>query len=444
MMKRIFVQGLVGVATLAVVAVSATTAGAASRNMVGSLLVENPSAGFELPPGVYGRKVGSAGANTLPPTDGVQVVDAEGTAASTFVGRQINLPGSILSRTGFKFQDFPAFGNVGQVSQSYMTLQGAASFAENSGALAACPGPGCTSSGAGTAISWCPPVAHNPASPAPGNTAAPIGNWDCASWGAGAGGGDRFLRVSITNASGRNNFGGTLSLLRNHQMNVWRVPGAPSTPNASDAQAERSWMDIVNLPWSGGRSNFAYTELGGNNGPRVFARLNANGAVTETFGCTNGVGTVGGSFMANTANIGPGSNCGTDTNPNAPGQGWGFKMTTGTISGSDPYPFGMVVTTVGGSPFNPNFGTQPASAGFFFSRAGDDSITTGPNPAGSGSNRNLVMLGGGVAVDPDSGNAFFRITRLNMNLSVPEPATGMALVAGLGGLAFIARRRSLR
>ena len=51
---------------------------------------------------------------------------------------------------------------------------------------------------------------------------------------------------------------------------------------------------------------------------------------------------------------------------------------------------------------------------------------------------------GGVAVDPDSGNSFFRITRLNLNLSVPEPATGMALVAGLGGLAFVARRRSRR
>lgn len=432
-MKRIFAQSLVGVAALAIVAVSATTAGAASRTMTGSVLVENPSAGFEMTPGVYGRKIGGTGANTYPPTDGALVVDAEGTATGTSVGRQINLPASLLSRTGFEFRDFPAFANVGQVSKSFMTLQGAATFAEGGGALGACPGPGCNT--AGTAISWCPPNTHNTAAPAPGNVTAPVGNWDCGSWQAGAGGGDRFIRMAISNISGRNNFGGTLSLLRNHAMNVWRVPGAPSTPNAADAQATRSFMNINNLAWSGGRPNFEFTGLGGNNGPRVFARLNANGAVIETFGCTNGVGTVGGSFMQGSPILNAGSNCGTDTAPNAAGQGWGFKMTTGTVSGSDPYPFGFVVTTVGGSPFNPNFGTQAASQGFFFSRAGDDSITTGAN-------RNIVMLGGGVAVDPDSGNAFFRITRLNMNLSVPEPATGMALAAGLGGLAFVARRRS--
>jgi hypothetical protein len=108
-------------------------------------------------------------------------------------------------------------------------------------------------------------------------------------------------------------------------------------------------------------------------------------------------------------------------------------MTTGTISGSDPYPFGLVITTVGGTPFNPNFGTQPVSQGFFFSRMGTDSV--------SGTNRNLVLLGGGVAVDPGSGNAFFRITDLSMNMSVPEPAAGLGLLAGGGALIALARRR---
>ena len=51
--------------------------------------------------------------------------------------------------------------------------------------------------------------------PAPGNATTPVGNWDCGSWQAGAGGGDRFIRMAISNVSGRNNFGGTLSLLRN-------------------------------------------------------------------------------------------------------------------------------------------------------------------------------------------------------------------------------------
>jgi hypothetical protein len=51
------------------------------------------------------------------------------------------------------------------------------------------------------------------------------------------------------------------------------------------------------------------------------------------------------------------------------------------------------------------------------------------------------MLGGGIAVDPSSGNAFFRITELRMNLSVPEPATGLGLLAGAGALLALARRR---
>lgn len=436
-MKRTFAQGLVGFAALAVAAVAATTASAAPRTMTGSILVENPSTSFELRPAVFGRKEGGTGPNTYPPTDGAKAISVAGTATGTSVGRTVTLPASVLNTDGLVFRDFPAFGNVGQTTKSFMSVQAPATFAEGGGALAECPGPGCTSSGAGTAITWCPPVSHNPTNPAPGTAAAQVGDWDCPFWLDAIFAGNRGVRMSISNASGRNNFGGTLSLLRNFAQNVWRVPVPPSTPNAADAQATRSFMDINSLGWTGGRPNFEFTTLPGNNGPRVFARLNANGAVIETFGCTNGIGTVGRSFIQLSPFVGPGSNCGTDPNPNQPGQGWGFKMTTGTISGSDPYPYTLVVTTVGGDPFNPNFGSRPASQGFFFSRMGDDSIT-------SGSNRNIVMLGGGVAVDPDSGNSFFRITRLSMNLSVPEPATGMALIAGLGGLAFVARRRSRR
>jgi len=418
---------------LAIVGLIVPTAGAATRSMTGTLMVDNVDSGIEGGPGVFGRKVGGVGPRTFPPTDGAKTISVDGTTASTFVGRQVTIPSNVLNFSGLAFRDFPAFSNVGQVTKTFMSVQQQATFAENNGALGACPGPGCTAAGAGTAISWCPPVAHNPTAPAPGTVGAPVGNWDCPSWPAGAGGGDRFLRIAVSNASGRNNFGGTFSLLRNFTQNVWRVPVQPSTPNASDAEATRSFMLLVNQAWTPGRTNFDYTGLGGNNGPRVFARLNGNGAIQSTFGCTNGVGTPGGSFMQGSPIPNVGSNCGTDPNPNATGQGWGFKMTTGTISGSDPYPFGLVVTTIGGTPFNPNFGTQPASAGFFFSRMGTDSV--------SGTNRNLVLLGGGVAVDPDSGNAFFRIGDLRMNMSVPEPATSLGLLAGAGALLALARRR---
>lgn len=421
---------LVATAAMVIVSVAAT---AATRSMTGTILVENPSSGFELQPGVFGRKVGGVGPATYPPTDGTRMVEVAGATASTFVGRPVTLAAGLFDRTGVEFRDFPAFANVGQLTKAFQTLQQAATFSENNGALAECPGPGCTSSGAGTAISWCPPNTHVPAAPAPGTVGAQIGNWDCPSWQAGVGGGDRFLRIGISNASGRPNFGGTLNLLRNHMMNVWRVGVQPSTPNAGDAEVTRSFMDNANIPWSGGRTNFAYTPLPGNNGPRLLAQLNANGAIAATFGCTNGVGTNGGSFMQGSPIVNVGSNCGTDPGTNVDGQGWGFKMTTGTVSGSDPYPFGLVVTTVAGTPFNPAFTAQPASLGFFFSRQGTDAV--------SGTNRNLVLLGGGVSVDPDSGNAFFRITNLSMNMTVPEPATSLGLLAGAGLLVGVARRR---
>ena len=129
--------------------------------------------------------------------------------------------------------------------------------------------------------------------------------------------------------------------------------------------------------------------------------------------------------------------------------------TTGTVSGSDIWPFiivqdqtftASIMTTGGGTgpetgsgywnwpatPFNPGVLAKP-SYGFFFTRMGTDEITTGGA-------RNIVLLGGGIATSPSSGNLFFRITDLRMQL-VPEPATGLALVAGVAGLVAMARRR---
>jgi hypothetical protein len=110
-------------------------------------------------------------------------------------------------------------------------------------------------------------------------------------------------------------------------------------------------------------------------------------------------------------------------------------MTTGDVEGSDPFPFGLVITSAvpPGTPFAPNVGTQPTGAGFFFTRMGTDAV--------SGTNRNLVLVGGGISVDPNSGNAFFRITDLRLDMKVPEPAMGIGLVAGAGALVALARRR---
>jgi hypothetical protein len=131
--------------------------------------------------------------------------------------------------------------------------------------------------------------------------------------------------------------------------------------------------------------------------------------------------------------VGPGNNCGTDPGIDNPGQGWGFKMTTGTISGSDFFPFSDETTALG-TPFNPNR-VQNAVPGFFFTRMGDDSIN------GAGTTRNIVLLGGAATVDPDSGNAFDRITHVSMKLQVPEPTAAIGLLIGAGALVGLARRR---
>jgi hypothetical protein len=422
-------------------AIVGSSAHAATRSMTGSLGIINPSVAapffFESGPAVAGRKAGPYAPNT-----GFKTVDVAGTATGTSVGRPVTLAAGKLDITQTVLRDFPAFNGVANLTRTQMSVQSSAFLAEGLGALAACPGPGCTSAGSGTAISWCPPLAQPP-TPAPGTAANQVGNWDCPSWPAGAGGGDRFLRIGISNTSGRNNFGGTLLLLRNVLQNVWRVLVQPGTDGI--AEVSRAWAVFDGGPedaFTPGRPNFDYTAAGPMAGPRILARLNTNGAVTQTLGCVNGVGTPGGTFMLGDPIYGVGSNCGTPTIPAQPVQGWGFALTTGDVEGSDPFPFGLVITsaTPPGTPFAPNIGTQPTGAGFFFTRMGTDAVT--------GTQRNLVLVGGGVAIDPPSGNAFFRIMDLRLKLQpVPEPAAALGLLGGASALALtvsLRRRRSRR
>jgi hypothetical protein len=255
--------------------------------MVGSLGVINPSVAppfFHTEgPAVLGKKIGP-----YAPTDGFKTVSVAGATTSTFVGRQVTIPSHVLDFSQLQIRDFPAFAAVAMRTRTAMSVQAQATLAEGQGALESCPGPGCTSTGAGTAISWCPPLAPQATNPAPGTTNNRVGNWDCASWPAGAGGGDRFIRLAITNTSGRNHFGGTFALLRNIRENVWRVLVQPGTDGI--AEVSRSFDEITNLAWTPGRPNFEFVGLTANPGPRLFARLNVNGAVTQTLGCVNPTG----------------------------------------------------------------------------------------------------------------------------------------------------------
>jgi hypothetical protein len=436
--NRLF-EMIVGAGMIALL-VCAVEASAATRSMVGSLGVYAPSVAapyaFDDRPAILGKKQG-----VYPPTDGFKTIQVAGATAGTFVGRQVTLAANKMNfGGGGNYRDFTAFPNVGQVTRTATDPQLGATFMNGGGALARCPGPGCFNNGAGTAISWCPPLAHDPANPAPGTVGAQIGNWNCTSYGA-PGAGNRRGIIRISNSPTAPHFGGTLTLLRNFKTTVWRVPVQPSTPMANDAQVIRDYQSAMNFPWTPGLENFAFTPNPGAAGPRLFARLNARGGVEATFGCANGVGTigVGKTYMGVPPANGPfnpivgvGNNCGTDMAGAPPGQGWGFRMTTGTISGSDDFPFSDETTALG-TPFNPNRVALTAAQGFFFTRMGDDSV--------NGTARNLVLLGGAVAVDVASGNVYNRISSLRIRLQVPEPSGAAGLMIGMGVLLGFFRRR---
>jgi hypothetical protein len=399
--------------------------------MTGAIGVINPSTlspfYFESGPGVFGKKIGA-----YPPTDGFKYISVAGTTAGTTTGRTVTIPSGLLNWSGARSRSFPNFSNVALTFKTFMSVQQGAQFMPGAGALADCPGgDGCN----GSVISWCAPPTQPTATPAPGTPGNRIGNWSCATYGSGTRG--TFANVRIQIQPGANKFGGTFSLLRNTDSNVWRVlvqPGTQGTP----AEVTRSYMDLMSKAWTGGRPNFQYTPNSSNMGPRLLAALNANGAITQTYGCVNQAtdATPGGTFVpfkdGGAPIIGLGNNCGTDFSANPPGQGWGFKMTTGTIAGSDFYPF-LDATTMLGTPFAPNFQYRSFGDGFFFTRRGTDTVM--------GSSRNLVLVGGGVAADPTSGNSFFRITDLRMTLETPEPTMGLGLAAGAIGLLLVARRR---
>jgi hypothetical protein len=411
---------------------SAATAQAATRGMVGSVGMINPSVAapffFGTGPYVLGKKVGP-----YAPDAGFTTVSVAGTATGTTVGRTVTLAAGKFDFASVAIRNFPAFPGVANLTAVRTLVQPGYTLMENAGALAFCPGPGCTSSGAGTAISWCTPLAEPPGTPAPGTVGNQVGNWDCASWAAGAGGGDRFMRIRISNSSGRNHYGGTFKMLQSLTQDVWRVLVQPGTDGI--AEVSRQPRNEVLRPWEHGGENFAYVARTDPKGPRLLANLDADGAVTQTLGCVNTTGDPGGTFMLGTPVAGFGSNCGTPATLPPANQRWGFAMTTGDIEGSDPFPFGLVVTSAAppGTAFAPNLGTQPASAGFFFTRMGTDQVT--------GTQRNLVLLGGGVSLDPASGNAAFWLQDLRLTMSVPEPGMAFGLVAGATALVGLAYRR---
>lgn len=323
--------------------------------MTGSIFIGNPDAGA---------------ARTAQLTSAT-IMTNTGTGAV----RDITFPASKWAQTGSVMRVFSAFPGVAQNTQIFSSTHDVVTFMAGNGAGATAP----------SGIAFCPRI-----SPCSGFASATVP------------GGQGFIGIT----PGPNTFGGAFIYLRHFQAGTgaWFVknPGPDVTktlgfnPNLLGVEETTmgGMINNANHPWTPGVTN-----------RRVIIDVNPASDLYTGFLASNGAIQTLGAFQ------------GVATNPAPNGIGTGFKMTTGSVIGSDATP----PTSMGGP--------------FTFSTAGYDTR----DASGNG---NIQMIGGSVIYGGSSGNVFFRIHRLRME--VPEPVSSLALIAGLAGIGIIGRLRSKR
>jgi PEP-CTERM motif len=301
----------------------------------------------------------------------------------TAAGNAFTMPVGAMALTGMNLRFFPTFVFVAQNSFSFMTTLPQAERLENGqGAAATAP------------INFCPPK----------NDPNPLnGNLNCLDW-ANPGDPNYRIRMGIDRRRTAGGdpiggaFGGTLRLARNvTSSNVWFAkPPYLALGNLTGMQRVSKQPNSAVDIWTPGRTNFAFGTNINAKGPQYSAMLGTQGQIASL---------TAGPFPA--------------TGVNDPvDRGWGFKMTTGVISGSDQSP-----ALGGGIPF------------FSFATTGDDTVTAG------GQVRNIVLVGGGIALSGASGSLFERLQILDVVMAVPEPATLAGLGMGFAALLAFARVR---
>lgn len=367
------------IAAAAVMLLAGGTAQSAVRYAAGNNGIINPSTtdSVELGPWRISENVNTSGVTASPLQVGQRV---------TFAG------GNTDPAVRTRFQSGPinrVFGPFVFVAQNTKTITSTR------------PDPVILSQGGGAgspvSIAFCPPIDD----PNPMN-----GNLNCSTTGM-AGPGTHNIALNIAKTGNNNGFGGVYNLVRNVSAGVWFAK-SPFVPlmNTTLTQVVSYQDNDQDTPWPGGQDNFHVASRVRVKGFRYRALLtNRTGTEDPNSTLHGGIATL----------LNPNSPTTPLPDPPVTDMEWGFRLTTGVVSGSDMLP-------------------DPTS----FITTGKDTVTP------SGNVRNLVLVGGGIATSFTSGNGSLFNRNMVMKFSlvnVPEPGTLGALGAGVIGLAGLARIR---
>lgn len=313
------------------------------------------------------------------------VTTSGSTAAPLEAGQRITLRGTgqTVIKKGPIFRVFGAFNIVAQQSQTVASTR-PEDVVFSIGGGAASP----------ASIAYCPPI--NDPNPLNGNLSCDLTSQ--------AGPGTYAAAIRVAKTGNSNGFGGVYKLMRNADSIVWYAL-SPWVPLGNTTQVQVvSKADFGGIRvWTPGAENFEFFTQMRSKGPRFRALL------------TNAPDPPGENIQGAIATLlNPGSPTPPLTDPPVTNKGWGFRMTTGVISGSD---------------------MLPAPTTFFTS--GKDTVTP------SGNVRNIVLVGGGIATNQGSSFTIFNnVMRMRFSVTkVPEPGVIAALAAGTAGLLSMARRR---